>query len=206
MSHRVKIIQAALYIMVIGVGVYLVRGFIRQYVAQPIFIVGTYLYQAYTALPQQLVWSLLILAGAWVAIQVVINVRLPKQPDKAPVRYYPSRVENWERWLNFANEGELNRLKLARELTNLTLETLANREGQNFSNIRRGLQNGSILLPDEVIKLMKSTPVGNDIHPLTKLIHRFTRSGQKSSFHPEVEETVRYLESELEVQSGESSH
>lgn len=206
MTQRAKIAQALLISIVVLIAIYLVRGFIRRFIVQPLYDVGQYIFRVYSALPQQLLWSLLILAGVWVAIEVVIIVRTPKQPQKERKRYFPSRVENWERWLNLASQGELYRLKLARELGHLTLLTLANREGQSLANIRQSLKNGGILLPEETIKLINSELTGDNEKPILKSFYRFTKSGQQASFDYEIEETVRYLEAQLEVQSGESGH
>lgn len=206
MTNKEKLVQALWVALAIGIAIFLVRGPIRRFIVQPIFEVGFYVFKVYTALPQQLVWLLLILVGFWVAIEVVVKVRAVKRPGLEPRRYYPSRVENWGRWLNLASQGELYRLKVARELGHLTLMALANREGQSLANVRRGLQNGDIHLPDATIKIINSVPEGNSINPILKYFHRYIQAGPHSSFQQEVEETVRYLESELEVQSGESSH
>lgn len=205
MNKRVIMIRWTLVVLAVAVAVYSVRALIRQFIVQPIFQLGWNLYQVYAALPQQWVWSGLVFVGVLLGIRALSKGRARDEPDDDTKRYYPSRVETWERWLDLADQGELYRLKLARELSDLTLSTLANREGESMAIVRRKLQNGGILLPDESIKLIDFSPQFDDISPILKFIHQFTRKNQRTSIQVEVEETVKYLESELEVGRGESS-
>lgn len=205
MNKRVIMIRWTLVVLAVAVAVYSLRALIRQFIVQPIFQLGWNLYQVYAALPQQWVWSGLVFVGVLLGIRALSKGRAREELDDDTKRYYPSRVETWERWLDLADQGELYRLKLARELSDLTLSTLANREGESMAIVRRKLQNGGILLPDESIKLIDFSPQFDDISPILKFIHQFTRKNQRTSIQVEVEETVRYLESELEVGRGESS-
>lgn len=205
MNKRVIMIRWTLVVLAVAVAVYSLRALIRQFIVQPIFQLGWNLYQVYAALPQQWVWSGLVFVGVLLGIRALSKGRARDELDDDTKRYYPSRVETWERWLDLADQGELYRLKLARELSDLTLSTLANREGESMAIVRRKLQNGGILLPDESIKLIDFSPQFDDSSPILKFIHQFTRKNQRTSIQVEVEETVRYLESELEVESGQSS-
>lgn len=204
MSQRSKILRAAIYILVVGVGIYLIRGFIRRFLVQPIYFIVVFIFEAFTSLPQQMVWAGLVIIGILIALNVISKGN-PKRSDVVePKRYYPSRVETWEEWLKLANEGELSRFRLARELSNLTLSTIAYCEGISISDARRKLQNDGILLPEETKKLMTSVPQGGSIGPIKQFIRSFSRSKDFHSIMDEVEVTTRYLESELEVQSGKS--
>ena len=205
MNRRVIIIRWTLVVLAVVVAVYSVRAVIRQFIVQPIFQLGWNLYQVYAALPQQWVWSGLVFVGVLLGVQALSKGQAREELDDDTKRYYPSRVETWERWLDLADKGELYRLKLARELSDLTLSTLANREGESMAIVRRNLQNGGILLPEESIRLINFSPQVDDSSPILKIIHRFTRKDQRTSILTEVEETVKYLESELEVGRGESS-
>ncbi len=202
MNRRVIIIRWTLVVLAVVVAVYSVRAVIRQFIVQPIFQLGWNLYQVYAALPQQWVWSGLVFVGVLLGVQALSKGQAREELDDDTKRYYPSRVETWERWLDLADKGELYRLKLARELSDLTLSTLANREGESMAIVRRNLQNGGILLPEESIRLINFSPQVDDSSPILKIIHRFTRTDQRTSILTEVEETVKYLESELEVESG----
>ena len=202
MNRRVIIIRWTLVVLAVVVAVYSVRAVIRQFIVQPIFQLGWNLYQVYAALPQQWVWSGLVFVGVLLGVQALSKGQAREELDDDTKRYYPSRVETWERWLDLADKGELYRLKLARELSDLTLSTLANREGESMAIVRRNLQNGGILLPEESIRLINFSPQVDDSSPILKIIHRFTRKDQRTSILTEVEETVKYLESELEVESG----
>lgn len=205
MNKRVIMIRWTLVVLAVAVAVYSLRALIRQFIVQPIFQLGWNLYQVYAALPQQWVWSGLVFVGVLLGIRALSKGRARDELDDDTKRYYPSRVETWERWLDLADQGELYRLKLARELSDLTLSTLANREGESMAIVRRKLQNGGILLPDESIKLIDFSPQFDDSSPILKFIHQFTRKNHRTSIQVEVEETVKYLESELEVGRGESS-
>ena len=205
MSRRAGIFQISFLILFLAIAVFLIRGFIRRYVVEPVFYAGLFLYQLYDALPQQWVWAILVMVGTAFSVRELSKFKVRVTRLSRSKRRYPGRIETWERWLDLANQGELYRLKLASELSDLTLSTLANKEGESIAIVRRKLKNGGILLPDEAMKIINSTLMGSDVSLINRIIHRFSHNRHQLSINHEVEETVRYLEAELEVQSGESS-
>ena len=182
--------------------IYLSRNLIRTVIVQPLFNVAAVLYQSYLSLPQPFVWAVILIIGVSIALVSTAKGLMKEQIFLDPKHYYPSRVETWEEWLDLANEGELYRLKLARELGFLTLTTIANREAINVSDVRRNIINDIIPLPEKTKDLLAHAPKADGDTPIIRLFRRFSRKNNFDAIQDEIDTTIQYLEAELEVHSG----
>jgi hypothetical protein len=155
------------------------------------------------SLPQETVWGLLLVAVLVAAVGSLFGwSRLAPGVDAGPPDL-PGHVQELSRWLHRAAAGPYFRWTLHRYLSNLLWEALAHRERSTPHRLKARFRAGDLDLPPVVDECLNSDAL---LRPATRrgLWARLRRRPEprpsRTPLHPALEEVIRFLEEQLEVE------
>ncbi len=141
-----RFVPLVIVLLISGFLSFFVEDFFSQVIFLPILEFFRYYYRLYLGLPQNLVWSAVVVLAFFVAIN-----RLWPRFVKPPLPQTKETTQNRVRQLaNLHQQAETNeyvRWELARELVTLTLSLLQWERGETAVVIQQGIASGEIALP-----------------------------------------------------------
>lgn len=188
-------------ILIVGGLALTIKDVIRESIVQPIYYLLSLAILVFDSLPQQFVWGFLILVGIVIySRSLLFDKAQPREVLKNPT-IYKGHVVTWARWIDLAQLGDIYKVKLARELGNLALDTIAHREQLEINEARQQIREGKINLPPEILNLINTKPPESrlNINPFKNFVQRFKKNGNNSLQELNMDEVFRYLEAELEA-------
>jgi hypothetical protein len=206
MKKRHYILFAILLLLIAAPMAWLLRNFARDILAveflRVIWVVGLLI----RSIPQLPIWAIFIISAFIIASGSLLKGDRPGwSPPEIPVER-EGRVRTTWGWISRANEGMYSRWRLAQQLSDLTLETIAYRHQMDIPEIRRRFQAGQLGVPQTIRGYVRAgmgpmlwrtdSPFA---HFLSRFFPRFRRENQLSPLSLNPELVVEFLEDQLEI-------
>lgn len=164
--------------------------------------------QQLEGLPQVTVWGLLLVVVLVAAAGSLFGFsQAPPTIDRGAT-YVPGQVQQLSRWIRRAAEGRYFRWTLNRHMTDLIWEVMAYRERTTPRRLKQRVRAGEIELPPVIFDFVESSgplrPAGT--RSLWSLLRRRPPEviahpeGKGRRTRPALDEVVRFLEEQLEVE------
>jgi hypothetical protein len=200
---RNRLLLVGLVMLLAAPLVLILRDVARDVVVVPllrILWVGRILYDS---IPQLPLWALFLVMAVLIALRSLIKSKEPRQQVMKVQADHPGQIRVLTRWIQRAAEGEYFRWGLTRHLEGLILEVLAHRERVTPEQVRQHLRTGRLEVPPEIgafLQVRTTLTFSRPTSLLSWLRHRLRLSTGHSSFDPDLERIVQFLEDQLEVQ------
>ena len=184
-----------------GVITYILKDTIQEFLVEPLYYVASMFILIFGSFPQQYVWGFLVFVGIIIYASSLSKRRIKTKLNNNPPIHYRGYVETWARWLEMSTEGEIFKTKLARELGELSIRTIAYRNQHSIIEIRKNIKEGKYNLPPEVREIINTEPPESrmNVNPLKLIVQRLRRNTKKPLQDLHLEKVFKYLEAELEV-------
>jgi hypothetical protein len=128
----------------------LIADFVRDIIAVPLLYLWWAIGLVWRSVPEVLILLLFVTIAVLVARRSLRGRRPLPRSRTAPAQF-PGRVEQWAQLVGAAERGDdYARWRLAHRLANVTLEALAQRQGQSVPQLRRQIERGALALPAEL--------------------------------------------------------
>lgn len=171
----------------------------QEAVAGPIWYVIWIGQLLFHAIPQAILWALLFAIALVVAVRSLLKrPQFEEEPEIEPI--YTGQVRVLLRWIQYQEERDYFKQRLAQHLGRLTLETLAYRKRLTLREVRRHL--GSLDAPPEIRAYLQAGLTPMLPRPgslLSRLLHGLglRRATSPLDLHPEI--VVQFVERQLGV-------
>jgi hypothetical protein len=184
--------------------VLILLAFFGQGIAERLFlnplISGIWVLQPVIAVLHMLIWwGILLPAALMLALHSLRRKDEPENEQEAENGKVTSRIESWAVWLNNLDESEYFRASLARQLGDLAMQVLGQKERLEPDEAREKFNRGGYDLPPEIIRYLQW---GYSRRPLARPPDIQERIANLFSFKKdrfEIETLVEFLEQELEI-------
>lgn len=159
--------------------------------------------QQLDSLPQETVWGLLLVVVLLVAAGSLFGrVRTSLEIDHGPMPPQ-GQVEELSRWIRRAAGGQYSRWTLNRYLSNLLWDVMAYRHHSTPPRLKRRFRAGEIQMPPLIAEYLESD--SRLRRPQTtgfwaRLLRRPRAQAARDRARPALEDVVRFLEEQLEVE------
>lgn len=168
--------------------------------------------QQLQALPQMTVWGLLLVVVLVAGVGSLFGWSQRRPGTDGGFARAPGQVWELSRWILRAAEGRYFRWTLNRYIANLTWEVLAYRERTTPRRLKRRVRAGDIELPTAILDFVESSErLGPaESRSLWSLLRRQPETTAHSEAkglraRPGLDEVVRFLEEQLEVENDRSA-
>ncbi|HWQ12370.1 MAG TPA: hypothetical protein VNL77_06195 [Roseiflexaceae bacterium] len=165
-----------------------VRGAVRDAVVAPLLLLLWGASLLLGSLPQALLWGLLVLLAAVLAVRSLSGLRVPALRRRT-VPGPAGRTAAWLRLVQLTGRDEYARWRLAQRLAQLAVELLAEREGLPPQQARRRLEDPSLDAPPAVRAYLRAGLVAYQPRPGSQ--GRILRGGP---LDVDLERVVHWLE------------
>jgi len=196
--RRILIILAGLVVAVILA--FFLQDVIRRTVVTPLAYLWWVLKLTYTAIPQLVLWILLLAVLILIIINSLVNWFSIGEKSKEPTRPAQGNVEILAGWVSNAGEGNYYKWMIANRLGKLWGEMTGSLEDRG-QPARPEEPNGADMHPPEALQRYLKAGMEESFvdYPLPRL--PFMRK-QATPFDLDVEVAVEFLESQMEARSG----
>ena len=201
-SLRVRLLLAGGVLLLTILLVIVFRVAVQEIVVEPLWniIVVVHLFLSY--LPQELFWTLFILAALYLAGRSLAGRGRPPRSRPTEMQY-PGQVGAWARRIHLVARGDYSRWYFLQYLGKLIVSVLADRERLDPREIRRRLKAGELDVPPEVQACIQAEMAGGVPRRLPDVIlrlwQRLKTRPQRASSDSDLETIVQFLEHQLEV-------
>jgi hypothetical protein len=137
-------LPVALIIAAVGLIVALIRGVARDILVIPLLNLFWQIGQAIEALPQAIVWALIVLIGVVLGLRSMVD---PPRFERKARGEGENRVAFWARLLGLAARDDYSRWRMAQRLALLATEAIALRQGCDLRQARRIVESGADFSP-----------------------------------------------------------
>lgn len=132
----------------------LLRDFFTQVILVPLWQQLRWFYRLYRALPQNVLWSALVVIAFLIALRAVLHVRQPKassfEEDAGA-----NRVDQLSRLAESAQTSQHARWELAREIRQVAISLLQLGSSETEAALQRHILTGDLAAPPEVVALFR---------------------------------------------------
>jgi hypothetical protein len=206
MNNRVRAIGLALLLVLL---VFLtLTGAVHDWIVIPLLYLFWAARLIYLMIPQALLWGAFLLLAA-----MMIGTRLfhsaPALAAPAGVPSMPGRLTRWVRQIRRAGEDEYERWTLAQQLSQLTVEALAQREQCSPQDVIHRIERGTLDISPELQAYLHS---GIATYRASSIPRRYfwqalrqrKRSDQPAALiDRDLLQLITYLEEQLNLSSGD---
>ena len=176
---------------------YLLRGFVSQVILAPM----VYLYQIgsllYRALPQAIWWGVLVLFLTLIAWKTLVRRRWTYQPQMSLVGESLSRAQSWTRWVERMPQGDYSRWLFARQVADLVVSLIAQRERLSNEQARQAIKTGRVKLPPEILVYLQLGLDAPSFRHYSEYVQRYRYASGASPFDLDPQSIVTFLENEI---------
>ncbi|MBN1955153.1 MAG: hypothetical protein JW900_08905 [Anaerolineae bacterium] len=159
--------------------------------------------QQLDSLPQDTLWGLLLVAVLLVAVGSLFGqTRAHGAADGRPM-LARGQVEELSRWIRRAAEGRYSRWTLNRYVSNLVWEVMAYRQHSTPQGLKRRFRAGEIQVPSLIAEYFESDSLLRPAESAgfwARLLRRSRAHAVPDRARPTLEDVVRFLEEQLEVE------
>lgn len=206
-----NLIIIAVVVIVVGVVAFLIRDYVRQFVA-PLILYALWLTQIiFSSLPQALLWAVFLVMALSLAWRSLTESRQQVVRRVRPPDVYYGRVEELVRMAEQANRGEYFARRLERQVSDLALEMLGHGEKLTPTQAQAVVEQVRGRVPGAVYEFLRHTTAErlSGVEMMSQYSNRFTaiadnllrRTRHDRGYDPDVDLVMVYLEQELEVKS-----
>jgi len=126
------------------------RGLVRDIIVVPVlyvFWIGRFIVEA---IPQSGLWSCFLIVTLIILSIGIVGKRRTKRDPPPLKQAYKGHVDGWARLLRRAEQDDYYKWRLAQQLQKLTLQAIANNNGQSLKETRQQLRRGELDMPPEI--------------------------------------------------------
>jgi hypothetical protein len=203
MKARIWVWLSALVLLLTALLTFLLRDIARDWVALPLARALRFGNLLLGAVPQIVLWGLLLIVGSLVAGWSLRAHRRRSQTIERAQAVPSGQVAILLQWVQRESDSAYFRQRLARRLTGLAAEFQAYRQGHTSKQFDRRLNDLDV--PPEIRAYLQDgltlSPSGS-LGRLSRLLRWLRPSGTDSSPGRDLERTVQFLEDQLEVHYG----
>jgi hypothetical protein len=161
----------------------------------------------YQSLPQLPIWLAFLAFSLLFALLSLTRGRWRFQAKDEPLARREGQVQTLARWIHQAGQSEYYKWRLTQHLDKLAWQVMAYREGTTPQELKDRLWAGRLDLPPAVLTYLQVHNKGRIAEPaglLSRLDRRLRFRDVGQPFDPALEEVVRFLEDQLEVNRDHS--
>jgi hypothetical protein len=151
---RARLPLVGLALLLAGVLALAATGAVRDMIVVPLLYMFWVTRLLYESIPQALQWVVFLLVAVLVAAKSLAR-RPPPPPNPHPATVQAGRVAAWERLLRQSSD-DYGRWRLAQRLSAMAMQTLAEREQCSPHELRQGLEDGTLELPDDLRSYLRT--------------------------------------------------
>lgn len=201
---RARIMPLVIVVLAIVAMAVALEDFAERAMATPILYaiwIGRLILES---LPQDLLWTGLVLALGVLACTSLLPGRRLKGPPKQPSGEQREGVRLWATWLSHARHRDYFRWRLARGMAPILREALIGRLGITSEEMDEELKAGGRSLPREVGEYLLEAMQARSYREYLEARQGRWRSGQPSALDTSPERIVQLIEEQLELPSTQS--
>lgn len=174
------------------------KDFVRDSLLAPLLELLWLLRLEFESLPQSYLWIILIVIGLLLAAGSLLTSAMPRRRGPPPGWDRGGPVEVTARWLDLAAHGSYYKWRIARRLSELAVEALAQREHLTPEQVKQRLEIGGLDVPPEIRAYVQAGLSSDLLSQLERPSPGFwSRAGAAPlDLSPEI--IVRFLEAEAE--------
>lgn len=199
LRNRIEMLILAVFLM------WFVQDLARQTIAVSLISLLWGVKLLLYTLPQPLIWAVFLIFGAFILLKSLI----PPHPFQAQKRVEASehrgKVEKLTDLIQFANQSDYSRRKLAQYLSSVTLDVLEFEKQESREQLSQALQAGSLELDPELRQYFQAALAKKSSVPSggmrAKIHDKLVPQKQRSPLDLETETIIRFLENQLEGNS-----
>jgi len=199
---RVRLLLAGGVLLLTILLVIVFRDAVREIVVGPLWNIVVVVQLLLSYLPQELFWTLFILAALYLAAKSLGGRGRPPRSRPTEVQH-TGQVGAWARRIHLVTRGDYSKWYFLQYLGKLIVSVLADRERLAPREIRRRLKAKEVDVPPEVqacIQAEMAVSVPQRLPDvILRLWQRIKTRPQKASFDSDLETIVQFLEHQLEV-------
>jgi hypothetical protein len=184
--------------------VYLLKDLARQVFLVQILRIAWVVRLLFESLPQTSVWAAFLVLASLIAVRSLTGRRRTGQQDSSGMVRKPGQVSAIARQIQHASRLVYPRRSLARSMRVLTLEVLAHQHRSTPGVMMQRLRNGGLELSPAVqayLNLEQQPMPGRGAGLFSRLRHLLSPRTRTVLIDPDLEQTVRFIESQLEIGS-----
>jgi hypothetical protein len=180
----------------------LLRPFVREVLVVELLRFWASIQFLYQSLPQLPIWLAFLAFSLLVALLSLGRGRWRFRAADEPTARREGQVQALVRWIHRAEQSEYYKWRLAQHLGNLSWQVMAYREGTTPQELRDRLRAGRLDLPPIVLAYLegrKKSRIGEPSGLISRLARRLGLREGSPALDPALEEIVRFLEEQMEV-------
>ena len=201
-SLRVRLLLAGGVLLLTVLLVIVFRDAVREIVVEPLWNIIVVVHFFLSNLPQELFWTLFILAALFLAGKSLAG-RGRRSRSRPTEVQHPGQVGAWARRIHLVTRGDYSRWYFLQYLGKLIVSVLADRDRLDSREIRRRLKTRELDVPTEVqacIQAEMAVDVPQRLPDvILRLWQRVKTRPQRASFDSDLETIIQFLEHQLEV-------
>lgn len=196
-------------VIVVAVVAFLIRDYVRQFVAPFILYLLWITQLIFTSLPQAVLWAVFLVVVFFVAGRSLGQNRQRFTRKERPANVYYGRVEELARMIEQAGTGDYFARRLERQVSDLSLEALGHGEKLTPVQAQEAVNGDRGRVPGLVYDFLQRTTAQRTagVEMMTQYSNRFTeladtlrrQASRQPLYDSDLEAVVRYLEEQLEV-------
>jgi hypothetical protein len=173
------------------------RGFVREGIIIPIFRLARF----FQSFPQEVLWFFFLGLAVYLAAKSQKNWGIKKRKHDKIKTEQSGRIQNLAAVIKQARQGTYSRERLARNLGELTLQTMAYKERHSLDAIKVRLRNGTLNVPPDILEYLQAGLSWEHSFRKRKGRWPFRRQVHVSPLDLDPHRVIEFIESILEVSS-----
>ena len=186
-----------LLVFAVGFMAIFMRGFVREGILIPVFRLARFL----QSFPQEVLWFFFLGLAVYLAAKSQKNWNIKKSKKKKSKTEQSGRVQTLAAVIKQARQGTYSRERLARNLGELTLQTMAYQERHSLDTIKDRLRSGTLNVPPDILNYLQAALSWEHLSYQKKGRWPFRKKAQVSPLDLDPHRVIDFLESILEVSS-----
>jgi hypothetical protein len=185
-------------LLLVALLAFLIQDFIRELFLYPLVYLYWSLRLVYEGIPGVVWWGIVITLLILLALS---SLSRKEKRARGAVEYGGhslSRPQTWMHRLKKTKHGEYFKWQLAREVSQLALESLANKERLTLEQARESLAAGRLKLPPHIQAYLAAGALSNSFGHYSQIEANLRVPGTRSPIDLDPEDIVSFLESKLE--------
>ena len=201
--------------LIVGIGIlaFALIGFVRDYVAPWVLAAVWRAYLMGDSVPQVMIWAMFVAAIPILAIFVLLQGKSKSiEDDLSSKQVNSGLVIKWSKLLQRSGSGDYFKRKFVRELSNLTIATIRYRERLSEDAVKKALRSGQLPLEPGIYDYLaqgwrreyfSADDLSRQPGWLKGLLKKTPSAHVDARWKdPNMEKVVKFLEEEMEVESG----
>lgn len=208
-NTRRNLILIVIVVLIVAVVAFLIRDYVRFYVAPFVLYVLWITQLLISSLPQALLWALFLIVAFTLAWRSLMQARHRIVRKERPTNIYYGRVEELSRMIEQAGSGDYFARRLERQVSDLTFETLGHGDKLTPPQAQQAVEKERGRIPGLIHEFLQRTTAQrtSGVDMMTQYNNRFMAAADRvlrqarsqSGINPEVDAVIAYMEQQLEV-------